>query len=411
MQASRERRTGFTLIELLVVIVIILLVSAATLPTVIDSMRERQVLSAAQLIQASLVGARDAATAANSPRGIRLVPDSTPARLADGTIDPAKPLVCSKVVPIEIPPAYQEGRVSIVSPASQYPQAITNNRPCLVLEQSPGHWEPTGNGFAWVPNPPTSWSWNIRIGEKVIIGVGSEFTVCGPMTVAPSDGNPEGFINYGPPGTGSGLGRTLTSPDGLQSVDVEPDVLLLVNGHDDDGTDDADEGWDGIDNDLDGTADELDEWEAETWLGVRASNVADTTYRIRRRPAPSPGRQPIDLANPAVVDLTGWDAADGRSRCVVDRYSGAVTILVEPDGSLVHDSPYSGRAIFGLLRGSFVHLWIGSRADMADAASPMPPPKEDARLLTISKAGLISVLTVDPDDPARVYLDARRGAR
>src|SRR4051812_41675340 len=66
---------GFTLVELLVVMLIILLVSAVALPTVIPAITHRQVSEAARLLQASLVGARDAAIHKNAPRGIRLLPD------------------------------------------------------------------------------------------------------------------------------------------------------------------------------------------------------------------------------------------------------------------------------------------------------------------------------------------------
>ena len=68
-------RAGFTLIELLVVITIILIVSAVALPTVLPAMQHRQVSEAARILQAVLVGARDAAIRDNAPSGIRLLPD------------------------------------------------------------------------------------------------------------------------------------------------------------------------------------------------------------------------------------------------------------------------------------------------------------------------------------------------
>lgn len=73
-QRPRSQR-GFTLIELLVVILIILLVSVVTLPTIIPAYNHRQIGESARILQAALVGARDAAIRANAPRGIRLLPD------------------------------------------------------------------------------------------------------------------------------------------------------------------------------------------------------------------------------------------------------------------------------------------------------------------------------------------------
>ena len=51
-------------------------------------------------------------------------------------------------------------------------------------------------------NPPTSWYWNIRIGDKIQINnTGISYTVVGPMTVF----NPELFVNVGVPGTHTAL--------------------------------------------------------------------------------------------------------------------------------------------------------------------------------------------------------------
>jgi prepilin-type N-terminal cleavage/methylation domain-containing protein len=54
-------RPGFTLIELLVVVTIVVLVSAATLPTILPALAHRQVSEASRLLQAAIEGARDAA--------------------------------------------------------------------------------------------------------------------------------------------------------------------------------------------------------------------------------------------------------------------------------------------------------------------------------------------------------------
>ncbi len=414
-------RNGFTLTELLIVVSIILFVSALALPTVLSMAQGQQAVAAAQLLQGALMQAQSEAMRASSRRGgeanttqsdaetlrgIRLVPERV-TRLADGTIDPAAPLVSSALTPLTIPPAYQDGRVSIY-PGWAYPAAVTGGRPCLVLEESPGHWEPAGGGYAWIPNPPTSWAWNLRAGEKVSFGPGDEYVICGPIVVD----NPEQFINYGPAGTAPGFGRAYVPPDGPGRSDAEPEILLLVNGRDDDLDGYADNGWDGLDNDGDGGVDELDEWiERETWLMHESRGTVDSAYRVIRRAVPDDGPRGLALPSGVVIDLAGWDSGAGRSRLVVDRHDGAVNLMLDKTGKFRYDSPYSGTSAVGMGRDSYAHFWIGSRADIVDAASPIMPPKEDARLLTIDRAGLVSVLTVNPDDPERTYLDARRGAR
>lgn len=412
--ASPRHLHGFTMIELLVVIVIVGLIAAATLPTVVSMAQGQPVTAAAQLVQASLVGVRDAASS-GAVRGVRLAPEAV-TRLADGSVDPSQPLVCSRLVPLAMPPVYREGTVNIF-PADAYPAAITGGRPCLVLEQSPGHWEPSGAGYVWLANPPTSWSWNIRAGEGVKVGAVGEYTVCGPMAVLPGDGNPEQFVNFGPPGS-RGLPRTYTAPDGT-TAEAEAEILLLVNGRDDDGDGYTDEGWDGLDNDGDGLTDEPDEWEVERWHDPQSRGVANEPYRISRRVAPAIGPPPVELPSGSVIDLTGWAGAMERSRCLVNRYSGAVDLIIGQSGGFAYDLPYSGPSSLGMDLGAWCHLWIGGREDIATPATPMPPPRRDAKLLTISRAGLVSILGVDPDAPPptrpgelpAVHLQARQGAR
>src|SRR3954469_22164672 len=128
-RAAAGFRGGFTLVELLVVMLIILLVSAVALPTVIPAITHRQVSEAARLLQASLVGARDAAIHKNAPRGIRLLPDPayftrttdnngnaiepTLPRAAGNTIAPNAILAANRFIPIEAAPDYSEGLLDI----------------------------------------------------------------------------------------------------------------------------------------------------------------------------------------------------------------------------------------------------------------------------------------------------------
>jgi prepilin-type N-terminal cleavage/methylation domain-containing protein len=406
-----HRRGGFTLIELLIVISIVLMVAVSVLPSVVNSYREWDALKAAQLVQGSLVEARDAVSSSGLPRGVRFVPDAV-TRVQDGTIDPSVPLVSSRIVPLDVPSPYENGRVNII-PAAAYPAAVTGGRPCLVLEEAPGKWHRIVNGptfDVWTVNEPTGWAWNVRVGERIVIGTGATYTICGPMAIPPGDGNPEGFVNYGPPGTAPNLDRIYPSSDG-QERRATPEYLLLVNGLDDDRDGYTDEGWDGLDNDPNGLTDEPSEWEPERWNEPQRTSTAIATYRVLRRPVPSGVRREVSLPRSAVVDFTGWAGVPQRSAVVVDRYSGAVDVMIDPSGRFTWDSPYGPMSQSGMERSAHAHFWIGSRADVAEPRVPMPAPMEDARLLTISRSGRIAVLDVDPGNPLQAAVDARLGVR
>ena len=76
-------------------------------------------------------------------------------------------------------------------------------------------------------NNPTSWYWNIRVGDKLQIdGSGLWYTVVGPMVLTPQDGNSELFVNVGVAGKKSPFSDTQGNP----GVAVNPEFLFLVNG-------------------------------------------------------------------------------------------------------------------------------------------------------------------------------------
>ncbi len=273
-------RRGFTLIELLVVVVIILIVSALVLPVVIPATRHRQVSEAARVLQGTLVGARDQALHDNGPSGIRLLPDSAfPLRyLANGQIDPSQPLVASRIIPISPAPNYSEGKLTqwqgILPPtvaALPYPGPGTPGNPNPTYGQTSVlmAYESITDGSGKINNP-TSWFWNIRIGDKLQINqAGPWYTVVGPMSVTPAQGNSELFVNVGQAGAKS----PFPDPNGSGGF---PEFLLLVNGRDDNGNGWIDEGWDGIDNDGINGVDDIGEWlaggppaapEIEKWSG------------------------------------------------------------------------------------------------------------------------------------------------
>jgi prepilin-type N-terminal cleavage/methylation domain-containing protein len=265
-------RSGFTLIELLVVITIIGIVVAVS--AAVWQSFGHQSDAAGRLLHGALVGARDEAMRTGAPAGIRLLPDPTlitfePPFLADGVtpnplagqIDPNKILAYDRIIPIAAAPNYSEGSLSIFTDgqggSSNYADSIrtVNGQvgvPCLVLEACP-------QDAHGAPKPPTSWFWNLRVGDRIqISNAGPWYTIIGPMVVRPTNANPSGnsemFVNAGKPGTTSPLLSTSTG----QPVEY----LLLVNGRDDNADGFVDNGFDGVDNNGNGLIDELLEWQA-----------------------------------------------------------------------------------------------------------------------------------------------------
>lgn len=442
---GRQRRTGgFTLVELLVVIVIVLLVSAVTLPTVIPALSNRQVVEAARIVQASLAGARDSAIRHNAPRGIRLIPDLSPTTSVnvqfEGTAAGQKALVASRMIPIEPAPDMTDTSTTgsatffsdnpaatwtnagsappvfpfpvTVAPASRgvypFPSPATGQKHVLMVVQSiyvNNNYNAAAGGG--IPNPPTNWFWNVRIGDKFrFADSGRYYTVVGPMTVF----NPELLVNDGLPGT-----TTLQEQYGppMGGATLSPEYLFLVNGVDDFGPIDTmtglpipkdgypDNGMDGVNQNLnyDGNKqsliDDIAEWvEVESWLGSqdamsrRRVLVPGTTvpvpvtfkWTISRRPVPSPGAREIALPGGAVVDLTTWDTTRERSRLPVDRLNGTVDILLDQSGRVVPTTTYSNPSS-AAVEDSFYHFWIADRTDVFDPIStefPALPLSVDA---------------------------------
>jgi prepilin-type N-terminal cleavage/methylation domain-containing protein len=369
---------GYTLIEVLVVILIILLVSAVALPVVLPALSHRQVSEAARLLQAALIGARDSALRNGSSSGIRLLPDPAfPLKyrtMADGgiQIDPTQPLAASRIIPIEPAPRYTEGKLSIgavtdrlagmpypmINGGGYYPFAShsTSTKNVLMVKEAV-----TRGG---IPNAPTSWFWNVRIGDKLQInGSGIWYTVVGPMNVTPDEGNSELFVNVGPPGSKSPLS------DFESGMIVFPEFLFLVNGRDDSKNGWVDEGFDGVDNNADGVIDDLAEWKFEDWPRVVVNHPQfNMPYTIERRPAPASNAREIALPTNVVIDLTTWNISQPeRSQFppgVVNRYTGYVDIMLYPDGTVVPTTLYSSPSSFGM-SAAFFHFWLAERSDIA----------------------------------------------
>ena len=407
------RPRGFTLIELLVVILIVLIVSAVALPTVLPAISHRQVSEGARILQGALVGARDSAIKNNTPSGIRFLPDPAFPNVyttinGSTQIDPSQPLASNRIIPIAPAGDYSEGFVTVMprtlpsSPTlgtwtftsttgltypvpnlgggtSTYPYDglinntnITSGNVLLLAEQVVA----TSGVTSGLPNTPTSWFWNIRVGDKIQINnAGPWYTVVGPMAMTPATGNNELFVNVGAPGVISPL-QAANLPAGTGTVTVNPEFLFLVNGQDDNANGYVDEGWDGVDNNGNNLVDELLEWENELWHGALATDfvtsptgtVSNLTYTIQRRPSPTTNAREVLLPTNVVVDMTTWGfpvagPSQERSRLPVNVFTGYVDILVYPNGTVVPATIYSAPSSFGM-GGSFFHFWLAERSDV-----------------------------------------------
>jgi prepilin-type N-terminal cleavage/methylation domain-containing protein len=426
-----HRPGGFTLVELMVVVLIIVIVSAATLPVIIPAISHRQVSEGARLLQATLVGARDAAIRSNAPRGVRLLPDPA--------FPGPSPLAANRMIAIEPAPDYISGQIELTKddfPTAGLPQQISISE---ALFTDPG--KVTGTNT--IPSEPTSWYWNIRQGDKIRFDdSGRYYTVAGPVRIGAFNdknnttfagfsgslpSNTERYVNFGPPGyvlNPTTQKAAVNDPNPVNGYSLTnltgthfPEILILVNGQDDDGDGWVDESFDGIDNDGDGITDpgyngiddnndgvvddpaELrinkdGEYEPETLIGsqytLSAVGTHNYNYTIVRRPVVSPGAREVPLPQGVVIDMTTWNADRAidkntinfvgatrtppppeRSRLPVDPYSYTVDILINPNGQVVPPGP--GQIAMNSSSFSsptsnlpFFHFWVTEREDVFD---------------------------------------------
>lgn len=464
-----RRRRAFTLVEILVVTLIVLLLAAVVLPAVVSSLGERQIVVAAQSLQAALIGARDEAVRQHppSPAGIRLLPDPTLTVPSFAGATPTSPagsttLAYNRWVALVSAPDYTSGKVTIgpMLPAGMvsatfpppypmppfiagdvypYSVALTQGRQVLMIEESPfiGGFTVCPPGGAPTSNEPTSWYWNIRVGDRIRPhDSGQYYTVVGPMSVTPTANlsgvgaaslrNPEQFVNVGPPGATPPLVRTYYDTAGNPVTTKAPEFLFLVNGIDDDKDGYIDEGFNGFDDSLvsvpagatgNGFIDEvvpvgppgtLNEWETEVWFGsasgaslsdpgpaglgvtptpvwVALTNnaILDVTYSIQRRPVPSESMRETALPGGIVIDATGWNASSynvsGQTFSFVPERS---RLPIDPN-SLTVDIMVNANGqviptttystLTSQSQQTFYFFWLAERADVLPP-QPQPAP-------------------------------------
>jgi prepilin-type N-terminal cleavage/methylation domain-containing protein len=421
-----SRRRGFTLTELLVVIAIVVLVSAATLPVVMPTIRQRNVSAASLLLQGELARARIQAARTNQPRGIRLIPETSGSFAfqyfdsATGAHTPGTTPAYSRMIAIEAGSIYSEGSVT-------YAKSQTPLKPTDVAVNSGTDWRykidliETPSGFTlhplqtlpysygmgdgistmlrgWhvlfetkfvdimdtpndrtddVPASPTSWFWNIRRGDRIRVKGGDEWVIVGPMAVPQGPSNPEGYINYGYPGTDES--QYLNVPGQYLSIPGRPwqEFLIVANAS----RAISSRNYDGIDNDLNGSIDpgfnSVDENgtngpddPAELFYndaGEYESEEADITsgtghlfeglpYEIYLGAVPAKGSRELVLPAGMRVDMTTWNSTQERSRLPVDSQTGTIDIMFAPNGQVVR--PVGGKFVpYGPDR-PFLHFWL-----------------------------------------------------
>ncbi len=317
---------------------IIGLVSVLAIPAIVTGIQDRKMVGSVQALQGALVEAAGFAASQHATCGIRLVPSTT----IPGMFD--------QVLSLVTPPRYSEGLVSIY-PGADY--SSLTSLPCLVVEQHPGTWTQAGTSWIFPPNSPTSWFFNVRLGDRISWG-GKPYTVCGPMAVANND-----LAVNGPPWQ-----RTYTAPDGKTQVTTTVDYLFLVNGIDDNGDGYVDNGFDGIDNNANGVIDDSAEWEQELWTGPRVENVP---YKIIRRPAPGNPQSAISLS--IGVSLSA-------STLTVNPLSGNVDVMINPNGTVDLGGPYAAPSAVSMAQHQTVFAFVD--------------PDGNQTNLTLTKTGLIS---------------------
>lgn len=350
-RAKPSARRGVTLPEILVVVFVLFILFAA-FPMIFGHITDkRRIDTASSTIAAYARTAADTAYASGSA-GIRVTQSHVAPLVQSG--DYSEGLINVRVVPDYSPEMIQWG---IDNGVSLYNRLLVES---AVFDGVPKRSPIPANDLPeGVANNPTSWFWNVRLGEKIVIR-GKRYTVCGPM----AQDNAEKFVNVGPMQIDkTGKHRVTWSPlkrtygEGTHPYSTE--FLLLANGEDDDRDGLIDSGWNGIDDNLNGYVDDDYEWEAERWTASASGGLTNAPYWIVRNPAPDANRK-TEFPKNVIVDF---------ARSVVPGGSGMdhVDLLFDRSGNLSVPSPYAIPNI--PLNASQVRLVVSDAVDPSIAST------------------------------------------
>jgi hypothetical protein len=102
--------------------------------------------------------------------------------------------------------------------------------------------------------------------------------------------------------------------------------------------------------------------EVEGWLGAATQGVVGVPYAIRRRPLPGLNTREVALPTQIVVDAA-------RSKLPINPQTGAVDILVNPDGTAAPSLPYGVPSSISM-GGTFFDCWLSERSDIGTGLNP-----------------------------------------
>ena len=299
---ARSMNAGFTLTELMVVIFIIIVITILVIPVVLGSVRDRKLGEGVRVIQAVLAGARDRAISSGKVCGVRLLRDDN------------DQWECSRLVYVATPEIYSVGFVDVAGNL-------------VAPHLGPGFTDPH---FEFVdPGKDNNLGTADDIPRVVPLGSSIRFNESGP------------WIRI--------VSKTNTSPGTLtlaQAAPVSggPHFYQIINSP-------APMAQDAVQNLPAGIVIDL--------RGAPMPYPADPSVNVpRSRNLPSfvPPQVPFAGADGILGTIDDFNGPDGIRGTADDLTAASwppIEILFGPNGAVVGEGA----------RSSFVHIWLGERAD------------------------------------------------